>query len=472
MKYLKEILAIIDEHSHQKFPILKPEERQSLLEVYHPDNSPRGKEELTFGPNKGQLLPKELLNIMLKTYNYPMVMEEDETDLLVIGSGGAGISAALEAVSKKVKVMLVTKDKVGASNTVLARGGMAVALGTEDLPSIHIEDTLKAGNSNNVKLVDVMTREALNIVPWLEKMGMDFDKVDENKYRLIAGAGHSQKRVMTYKGFIGPRLMKTLINALRNSRVNVVPFNQSVELICEENQCLGAVVYDRLKHEYKKIWAKAVVLTTGGLGGLNPLGFPTCNHGSICGEGLAIAYKSGVKLIDMDSSQFHPTGALWPEPIKGMLISEGVRSLGASLYNALGKQFVNPLEIRDVVTAAIIKEIIEERGIKLPQGEMGIIMNSYALPEEALRKSLGNIYTKLLRHGYNPQTTPIIVGPTYHYQNGGLAIDDNGRTTIKGLWAAGEVTGGIHGKNRLGGNALTDALVFGRRAGYDAAQMI
>lgn len=469
-KVLTEILANINCGGDREPPVLAAAERQALLDEFHPDNQSRGKETLSFGPNRGERVPGELTAAIAAEEIYPQEIATVKTGLLVIGSGAAGISAALEAAGRGIKVLLATRDQAGSSNTVLAQGGMAVAVGVGDSPALHAEDTVRGGRSNDHRLVEIMATEAQPVIRWLEEMGMIFDREADNRYRLLPGGGHSKNRVLTRGGFIGPRIMRVLLGAVKKSSVELRPFYRLVELISEGERCRGAVFFSSSEGRYIRVEGGAVILATGGSGGLKPFGLPTSNHKSIRGEGLSAAYRAGLKLLDMDASQFHPTGALWPEPVRGMLVSEGVRSLGAGLFNSLGRQFINPMETRDVVTAAIMAEVAGGRGIETPGGESGVLLNTGVLSERVLSKSLGKIYRKLQGSGYNPRATPLVVGPLYHYQNGGLEIDGHGRTDLAGLWAAGEVTGGIHGKNRLGGNALTDAFVFGRRAGRDAAR--
>jgi len=457
----------------EKVPFfLEQKERQALLEKYHPDYSTRGKREVAFGSNKGSLLPAELVELIEKESIYPSSTNNVTTDLLVVGSGAAGICAALAASHYVINITLVTKENLGSSNTILAQGGIAAAISKEDSPILHAKDTMKSGITNSRKLANNMTEEALNVISWLESKGMEFAKDDHNRYRLLSGGGHTVNRVLPYQGRIGVGLMKLLLKMLKKSSVDSRSHHKLIKIITGKGHCLGAVVHDLRNDCYITYKSKAVILATGGLGGLNPLGFPSTNHRGIRGEGLAIAYKAGAELVDMDSLQFHPTGVLWPEPVRGLLVSEQVRSAGANLFNRSGLPFINPLETRDIVTASILREIAEGRGISTPVGSNGVILDTSALQEKTLKTYLGKIYEKLQHSKISPGDIPLIVGPYYHYQNGGLAIDTNCKTNLEGLWAAGEVTGGVHGKNRLSGNALTDAFVFGQKAGHAAARTI
>ncbi len=466
------MLDMIRENKDRITPMMEPGQKRALLEEHHPDSLKAGRSKLAFGPNLGDLLPEEFIRLVESKVSYPGDLKTEQTDLLIIGSGAAGLSAALEASGSGIRVMVITAETAGSSNTVLAQGGMSAAVGPDDSPALHTEDTLQGGQTNNPRLAEILAEEGPQVVSWLEKLGMLFDRGIDNSYRLLGGAGHSRKRVLTHKGFIGPRLMKVLLKAFKQTDAELRVYHRLSELWCENERCRGAYVLNETSKEHLKVEAKAVILATGGMGGLKPLGLPTSNHHSIKGEGLAAGYRAGIRLIDMDSSQFHPTGAIWPNEVAGLLVSEGVRSLGAGLYNRQGRQFINQMETRDVVTAAMIREMSAGQGIDLPGGGSGLLLNISDLPEETLQKSLGRIYKKLVTAGYNLRETPLLVVPVYHYQNGGLEINENGRTSLAGLWAAGEVAGGVHGKNRLGGNALTDAFVFGRRAGRDALKSI
>lgn len=450
------------------YPLLEPSARQELVCNYHPDYLETGKKALDIGPNRGERMAAELVELLQADYHSPHLTRTEKTDLLIIGSGAAGIAAALESQGKGKRVMLLSATNIGSSNSVLAQGGMAAAVGPDDSPELHAKDTMIGGQTNVPQLVKIMAEEGPEVIYWLDSLGLPFDRNNNGNFHLIGGAGHSRKRVLTCKGLIGPRLMKTLLKALKTSDVEVYPNQQLSGLRVNHKGnkafCKGAYFYDHDRQEYISIESGATILATGGMGALKPYGLPTNNNATIRGEGLIAAYRAGVKLKDMNANQFHPTGVLWPPEVQGMLVSEGVRTLGAALYNREGRQFINPMETRDVVTAAILKEIIEGRGLSTTDSKVGILLGSHLLPEEILKNSLGRIFGKLKAAGYNPSKTPLIVSPVYHYQNGGIEIDENGKTTLAGLWAAGEVTGGVHGKNRLGGNALTDALVFGRRA--------
>lgn len=469
----QEIYQEIQKHRQEDTPFLSADEKDLLLRAYHPDYSLNGKTQLSSGPNKGEWLPRELVELIEESAEYPRDVTLTETQILVIGGGGAGISAALEAASRNVQVMLVTQGTLGASNTALAQGGIAAALETGDSPELHATDTISSGKTNNPQLVRVLTQEAAAQVSWLEGLGISFDRNSDGSYALSTVGGHSRARLITHKGLVGPRLIKVLANALKNSSCDVRPDCRLADLWLDENgECQGAILYEDRRERYFKVKARAVILATGGIGGLNPYGYPTTNHQGSRGEGLAAAYRAGAKLVDMVSMQFHPTLFVWPASISGRLASELFRTYGAGLYNALGQKFVNPLESRDVVTSSILREFAEGRGVSLSQGIKGVWLDTPAIPREKFMLYYKAIFSACMLQGLDPTSHPLLVAPALHYQNGGVKIDEQGRTTVRHLWAAGEVTGGIHGRNRLGGNALTDIFVFGRRAGSNVVDAI
>ncbi|MGB9636654.1 MAG: FAD-binding protein, partial [Thermoplasmata archaeon] len=255
-------------------------------------------------------------------------------------------------------------------------------------------------------------------------------------------------------------------------------FTSAVELLTDEHgEVNGAILLNMETKQYYVVKAKAVILATGGFGRLHIMNFPTTNHYGATADGLVLAYRAGAKLVDMDSVQYHPTGAAYPEPIVGLLITEKVRGLGAQVVNKIGKQFVFPLEPRDVEAASIIKECYStENYVVTPTGLRGVWLDSPLIEllrgEGTVVKSLGAMHRMFARFGIDMSQDPILTFPTLHYQNGGVAINVNAETNVKGLFACGEVAGGIHGKNRLMGNSLLDVNVFGKIAGISAAKYV
>jgi succinate dehydrogenase / fumarate reductase flavoprotein subunit/L-aspartate oxidase len=248
-------------------------------------------------------------------------------------------------------------------------------------------------------------------------------------------------------------------------------------LLDGNGKCAGAILYNLETKEYYIIKAGAVIIATGGFGRLHIQGFPTTNHYGATADGILMAYRAGLRLKDFDSTQYHPTGTVYPEQNVGLLITEKVRGLGAQLLNIDGEQFCFPLEPRDVESTCIIRECTDiGKGIMTTVGRVGVWLDSPMIDllhgEGAVREELPAKYIQFMRYGIDISKEPMLIYPTLHYQNGGLMINDTGETGLPGLYAAGEVTGGVHGKNRLMGNSLLDILVFGRRAGMWAADFV
>lgn len=449
---------------------------EGLLESYHPGYKKGNFKKLKFGENKGELLPRELADILEKDLsiknadlNSPMYT----TDVLVIGGGGAGAAAAIEAYNTGASVIIATKFRFGDSNTALAKGGISAAVSADDSADIHYSDTFKGGHENaNPELLKILTENACDGIKWLEGLGVNFDKTDDGNYNVNLGGGATVKRLLSVKDYTGAQIMKALKNAVISKDIAVLENMTAVSLACKGKKCIGAV-FSNGENRLVFIKANAVILATGGCGRLNFGGFPTSNCHGIKGDGLRLGYRVGAKLKDAESLQYHPTGAVYPDNICGQLITEKARSLGAKLINAKGECFVNSLETRDKVTAVIIRECELGRGVKTEKGAavwLDTPMIDLINGDGTLCEKLPSLYKMFLGKGIDITKKPILVYPTIHYQNGGLLINSCCETTVKNLFAAGEVTGGIHGKNRLMGNSLSDIIVFGRIAGKNAAK--
>jgi len=275
------------------------------------------------------------------------------------------------------------------------------------------------------------------------------------------------------RDYTGAEIMRVLRDEVINRGIEVMEFSPAIELILDEDGKVGGAILMNLEtEELIVVRAKAVVLATGGGGRLHYQNFPTTNHYGATADGLVMAYRAGAKLIYTDTMQYHPTGVAYPEQIVGLLVTEKVRGLGAQLVNRDGEIFINPLDTRDVVSAAIIKEC-REKGVRTPTGMMGVWLDSPMIEmikgPGTIERELPAMYRQFKRFGIDMRKKPILVYPTLHYQNGGILIDPEGRTNVEGLFAAGETEGGVHGRNRLMGNSLLDILVFGRRAGRASA---
>jgi len=292
----------------------------------------------------------------------------------------------------------------------------------------------------------------------------------------IHGGGTCRKRMHSARDYTGLEIVRNLKDEVLNKNIPVLEFTSAVELLTDEQkQVAGAVLYNMETQEYYVAKAKSTILTTGGFGRLHIQGFPTTNHYGATADGIILAYRVGAKLRDLDAVQYHPTGAAYPEQIVGLLVTEKVRGLGAQPVNKSGEQFVYPREPRDVEASAIIRECYERNnGIETPTGMRGVWLDSPMIDvlhgEGTIAKKLPAMLRQYKRFDIDMTQDPILVFPTLHFQNGGIIIKENAETTIQGLFAAGEVTGGTHGKNRLMGNSILEYSVFGRIAGINAAR--
>ncbi|MBI5642220.1 MAG: FAD-binding protein [Deltaproteobacteria bacterium] len=468
----------------EHFPALTMEERQVWLKKYHPDYKHDGRRKLLVGPNKGMELPEEVATLLesksrLDTKALDLSRTDYSTDLLVIGAGGAGTAAALAAQEAGLKVLISTKLRHGDSNTVMAEGGIQGATQEADSPYLHYLDVIGGGHfSNQPALVAALTNDAPLIINWLEDLGMMFDKYPSGRMQVRHGGGTSRKRMHSAGDMTGAEIMRVLRDEARNrsNDIKILEFSPAVELIMDKDgKAAGAVLYNLETKEYYIVRAKAVLVATGGFGRLHIQGFPTTNHYGATADGIVMAYRAGASIQDLDSTQYHPTGAIYPEQNVGLLITEKVRGLGAQLLNAEGEQFCFPLEPRDVESACVLRECLDiGKGIVTPTGRFGVWLDSPMIDmlhgEGTVRKELPAKYIQFKRYDIDISKVPMLIYPTLHYQNGGIKIDEWSRTGIDGLFSAGEVAGGVHGRNRLMGNSLLDVLVFGRRAGIKAAE--
>ncbi|MHA1590160.1 MAG: FAD-binding protein [Candidatus Njordarchaeales archaeon] len=472
---------------------ITPEEKEELLRKWHPDYRPEGKRKLRIGPNKGDSVPNEVADLLeahalINPDEISLEEVDYDVDILIIGGGGAGASAALWANYSGVpadRILIATKLRFGDANTKMAQGGIQAADRPNDSPVLHFIDVIGGGHfANKPELVRVLVEDALRIIKWHEELGVMYDKDEEGNFIELSGGGTCRKRLHAAKDYTGLEIMRVLMDEVLNKEIPILEFSPAVELLMDDKgQVAGAVLVNLETKEYLVVRAKATILATGGFGRLHIQGFPTTNHYGATMDGVVMAYRIGAHLVDMDSVQYHPTGAAYPEQIVGQLVTEKVRGLGAQLVNAEGEQFIYPLEPRDVVASAIIRECYgRNKGIITPTGMRGVWLDSPMIEiihgEGTIKRYLAAMYRQFKRFGIDITKEPILVFPTLHYMNGGVEINvyaqalyPNG-DPIPGLFAAGEVTGGVHGKNRLMGNSLLDVNVFGRRAGISAARHV
>jgi succinate dehydrogenase / fumarate reductase flavoprotein subunit/L-aspartate oxidase len=468
----------------EEFPLLSLKGREERLKKYHPDFKEGSRREIRVGPSKGYAISPEIVNLLeAKSRVNPDLVDLEkvayETDVLILGGGGAGTAAALTAQENGIKVLIATKLRHGDANTMMAEGGIQAATkGTKDSPYYHYLDVLGGGHFKNPpELVYTLVTEAPKVLAWLESLGCMLTKFPEGQMKSLHGGGTCRKRMHYAADITGAEIMRTLRDEARNraEQIKVLEFSPAVELILNEHgHCAGAVLYNLETEEYFIVKAKAVIVATGGSGRLHIQGFMTTNHYGATGDGLILGYRAGVKLCFLHTVQYHPTGAVFPEQAEGLLITEKFRGAGANVLNIDGEQFVNEREPRDVESACFIRECTEiGKGIPTSTGKLGIWLDSpmidILMGEGGVKREFPGKYILFKRYGIDISREPVLVYPTLHYQNGGLEYNSRCETTIPGFFSAGEVSGGVHGENRLMGNSLLDVCVFGRIAGVTAS---
>jgi succinate dehydrogenase / fumarate reductase flavoprotein subunit len=426
--------------------------------------------------------------------------------VLVIGAGGAGLRAAIEASAGGVRVGLICKSLLGKAHTVMAEGGVAAALGNvddRDSWRVHFADTMRGGQYvNNWRMAELHAKEAPDRVRELEAWGALFDRTADGRILQRNFGGHKYPRLAHVGDRTGLEMIRTLQDHGIHRGLDVHMEVTIVRLLVDGDRVAGAFGYDRERGRFKVFRARAVVLATGGIGRAYRI---TSNSWEGTGDGHALAYRAGAELIDMEFVQFHPTGMIWPPSVQGLLVTEGVRGEGGVLRNSEGRRFMfddipenyrsqtadNPEEgwrytqgdknarrppellTRDHVARCIVREVKEGRGSPHGGVFLDISWIKEKIPQAAdhIRRKLPSMYHQFKElAGLDITTTPMEIGPTTHYVMGGIRVDaDTQMSTLPGLFAAGECAAGINGANRLGGNSLSDLLVFGKRAGEHAA---
>ncbi len=473
---LAKLVASREYRKKQTVSRLTDQERTRLIEEFHPDYRTEGMQQLKLGPNKGDPVPEEFARVV-ESYSHLNLEKLDIeapdycVDILVVGGGGGGSAAALTADSMGADVLLTTKLRLGDANTLMAEGGICAPVRPDDNPYMHYLDTIGGGHYTNVpELVKAMVLDGPRIANWLIDLGVMFDFEADGTLKVNHCGGHSRKRLLSCKDLTGLEIMRVLRDEIINRQIDYLEFSPVVELLLDAaGRCGGAVLYNMETGEYHTVKAGAVILASGGIGRLHIQAFPTTNHYGATADGLVVGYRAGAELIHMDSIQYHPTGVVWPEQMLGQLITEVMRGHGTHLVNVDGERFINELECRDTCASACIRECVgREKGINTPTGTAGIWMDTPLI--EGVEKHFVGIYQRFKKYDIDISKEPILIYPTQHYQNGGLKIKPYGETTVPGLFAAGEVSGGAQGKNRLAGNSLLDIFVFGRRSALRAME--
>ncbi|MBS1839546.1 MAG: FAD-binding protein [Acidobacteria bacterium] len=406
------------------------------------------------------------------TANY----ETHEHDVLIIGAGGAGLRAALEALAQGARVGLVCKSLLGKAHTVMAEGGIAAAMGNVDKSDdwrTHFGDTMRGGKFlNNWRMAQLHAQEAPDRVRELEQWGALFDRTPTGDILQRAFGGHTFKRLCHVGDRTGLELIRTLQDRGVELGIDVFMECTVTRLLKDGDRVAGAFGYWREQGRFAAFKAKSLVIATGGIGKAWRV---TSNSWEYTADGMALAYEAGAELMDMEFVQFHPTGMVWPPGVQGILVTEAVRGEGGILRNKLGERFMEKydpkrmeLSTRDVVARSIYTEVKEGRGSE----HGGAFLDISHKPAEYVKKKLPSMYHQFKELADVDITKgPMEVGPTCHYMMGGIRVDaETAASTVPGLYAAGEAAAGLHGANRLGGNSLSDLLVFGRRAGKAAAE--
>jgi succinate dehydrogenase / fumarate reductase flavoprotein subunit len=401
--------------------------------------------------------------------------ETHEHDVLIIGAGGAGLRAAIEALAQGARVGLVCKSLLGKAHTVMAEGGIAAAMGNVDKKDdwqTHFCDTMRGGKFlNNWRMAQLHAQEAPERVRELEQWGALFDRTDDGQILQRAFGGHTFKRLCHVGDRTGLELIRTLQDRGVQQGIDVFMECTITRLIKDGERIAGAFGYWREQGRFVTFKAKCIVIATGGIGKAWKI---TSNSWEYTADGMALAYEAGAELLDMEFVQFHPTGMVWPPGVQGILVTEAVRGEGGTLKNNRGERFMEKydpkrmeLSTRDVVARAIYTEVKEGRG----SIHGGAYLDISHKPAEYVKKKLPSMYHQFKELADVDITTgPMEVGPTCHYMMGGIRVAaETGQSTVPGLFAAGEAAAGLHGSNRLGGNSLSDLLVFGKRAGNAAA---
>ena len=402
--------------------------------------------------------------------------ETHEHDVLIIGAGGAGLRAAIEALAQGASVGVVCKSLLGKAHTVMAEGGIAAAMANVDRADdwrTHFRDTMRGGKFlNHWRMAQLHAQEAPDRIRELEQWGALFDRTSDGQILQRAFGGHTYKRLCHVGDRTGLEMIRTLQDRGVSLGIDVYMECAVTRLLKDGDRVAGAFGYWREQGRFVVFKAKSIVLATGGLGKIYKI---TSNSWEYTADGMALAYHAGAELKDMEFVQFHPTGMVWPPGVQGILVTEAVRGEGGILRNKNGERFMErydpkrmELSTRDVVARAIYTEVREGRGSE----HGGAFLDISQKPAEYVKKKLPSMYHQFLELADVDITKgPMEVGPTCHYMMGGVRVDpETAEATVPGLYAAGEVAAGLHGANRLGGNSLSDLLVFGRRAGLAAAQ--
>lgn len=392
-------------------------------------------------------------------------------DVLVVGSGAAGLSAAVEAARAGARVALATKGSIQANNSSKAQGGIQAAVAPTDSPEQHAADIMKSSRDTaDPRLVAALAGDGPAAIAWLESLGCAFTK-ENGGYRVAKAGGASQPRLLQVGDRTGHAMTKALREAFEAGGAQSLPEHAlaGLDQLGNGGGWRATLATD---DGLVTVEAATVVLAAGGrcFAEAQRLGVLSTNHPNATGEVTQLALELGAQARDLDALQYHPNGGAWPPTMQGYAIPETTRAYGAILLNAAGEEFCDSLGPRDVVSEAIVKECEEGRGVTTPDGRPAVLLDTTRIRPEDADVSLPYMLRRFRGAGIDPLAEPLLTYPVLHYQNGGLVIDEQAETTLEGLYAAGEIAGGTHGRNRMMGNSLLECCVFGRRAGRAAAE--
>ena len=385
-------------------------------------------------------------------------------DVLVVGSGASGLAAAVSAERAGARVALATKGTIQACNSAKAQGGIQAAFGADDSPEQHAADVYKSSHETaDLRLVEVLTGDARSAIHWLEELGVAFTK-ENGGYRLARCGGASRKRLLQVGDRTGHAITKALRDAFEGGEGVLFASSPLHALEPGENGW-------RARCGDNEIEAATVVLAAGGrcYRAAEERGELSTNHPNATGEVLQLALDLGAEARDLEHLQYHPNGGAWPPTMQGYSIPETTRAYGAVLVNADGEEFTDSLGPRDVVSQAIFDEVAKGKGVETPDGRPAVYLDTTRIAPADADVSLPYMLRRYRGAGIDPLAEPILTYPVLHYQNGGLTITPDAKTTLEGVYACGEIAGGTHGENRMMGNSLLECVVFGRRAGRAAA---
>jgi succinate dehydrogenase / fumarate reductase flavoprotein subunit/L-aspartate oxidase len=391
-------------------------------------------------------------------------------DVLVVGSGAAGLAAAVSAERAGARVGLATKTTLQACNSAKAQGGIQASFGEDDSPAIHAEDVMRSSHGTaDPRLVEILTSEGSSAIHWLEEHGVEFTR-SNGGYRLARCGGATRQRLLQVGDRTGHAITKSLREAFEAGTASELPHHVLTSLSPSEQ---GWTASFETREGTTEVAAAAVVLAAGGrcFAEAEERGELSTNHPNATGEVTRIAMEAGAEACDLDALQYHPNGGAWPATMQGYSIPETTRAYGAVLLNADGEEFTDSLGPRDAVSQAIFDEVANGKGVATPDGRPAVLLDTRRIRPEDADVSLPYMLRRYRGAGIDPLAEPIFTYPVLHYQNGGLVIDEHAQTTLEGVFACGEIAGGTHGRNRMMGNSLLECIVFGRRAGRAASEV-